>query len=309
MRSDQAAAIALLAVLISLPLRSDAQCDKSPERLQRIYAQPPSQFVSVDGMDVHIRDEGTGPVLVLLHGMFSSLHTWDGWVAALQDSFRLVRLDLPGFGLTGPRSDDNYALPGYVDFLDALLDELEIERAFLVGNSLGGGIAWEYALAHPSRVQGLILIDAIGYPRDTTPRIMVLGAVPGFKHIFRIFTPRFLIRRVLRGAYADHRKITRELVKRYQQLILRKGNRAAILKMLGQPYPYGGDRIQYLKAPTLIMWGEQDNWIPVKHAYLFHADLPYSHLLTYPRAGHAPMEELPERTAGDAKTFLHRGLK
>jgi pimeloyl-ACP methyl ester carboxylesterase len=277
--------------------------------LKRTYALPPSRFVQVDGMDIHVRDQGAGPAVVLLHGMFSSLHTWDDWVAALQDSFRLVRLDLPGFGLTGPRPDADYSLSGYVGFLDLLLDELGIKRAFLVGNSLGGGIAWEYSLAHPSRVEGLILIDAVGYPRESTPRIIVLGAIPGVRHLFRIFTPRLLVKRVLRGAYADHRKITPELVDRYHDLILRKGNRAAFLKMLRQPYPYGGERIPYLKAPTLIMWGEQDEWIPIKHAYLFHADLPYSHLLTYPNTGHAPMEELPDRTAADARLFLRRVLE
>jgi pimeloyl-ACP methyl ester carboxylesterase len=304
MRSSRFAAIALFGLLVLLPALAAAQFDRSPEHLKRRYARPPSEFVRVDGMEVHIRDEGTGPAVVLLHGMFSSLHTWDGWVSALQDSFRLVRLDLPGFGLTGPRPDADYTLPMYVNFLESVLDVLDIECAFLAGNSLGGGIAWEYALAHPSRVEGLILIDAVGYPRESTPRIMVLGAIPGIRLIFRICTPRCLVRRVLRGAYADRRKITPQLVKRYHQLILRKGNRAAILKMLGQPYPYGGDRIEYLKAPTLIMWGEQDDWIPVKHAYLFHADLPYSHLITYPRAGHAPMEEIPERTARDARIFL-----
>ncbi|UCH10746.1 MAG: alpha/beta fold hydrolase, partial [Fidelibacterota bacterium] len=137
-------------------------------------------------MEVHIRDQGTGPAVVLLHGMFSSLHTWDGWVEALQDSFRMIRLDLPGFGLTGPRPDADYSLSEYVGFMDALLDELGVERAILVGNSLGGGIAWEYSLAHPSRVEGLILIDAVGYPRDSTPRIMVLGAIPGIRQLFRV---------------------------------------------------------------------------------------------------------------------------
>ncbi|MFC1484450.1 alpha/beta fold hydrolase [Candidatus Neomarinimicrobiota bacterium] len=309
MRPSPPAAIVLLILLALLPLRTGAQCDISPERLKRRYAMPPSQFVPVDGMAIHVRDQGTGPAVVLLHGMFSSLHTWDGWVAALQDSFRLIRLDLPGFGLTGPRPDADYSLPEYVGFLDLLLDELGVERAFLVGNSLGGGIAWEYSLAHPSRVEGLILIDAVGYPRDSTPRIMVLGAIPGIRHLFRIFTPRLLVKRVLRGAYADRRKITPELVNRYHDLIRRKGNRAAFLKMLRQPYPYGGERIPHLKAVTLIMWGEQDEWIPVKHAYLFHADLPYSHLVTYPNAGHAPMEELPDRTAADARIFLRKILE
>jgi pimeloyl-ACP methyl ester carboxylesterase len=158
-------------------------------------------------------------------------------------------------------------------------------------------------------VEGLILIDAVGYPRESTPRIMILGAIPGVRYLFRIFTPRVLVKRALRGAYADRRKITPELVDRYHDLILRKGNRAAFLKMLRQPYPYGGERIPYLKAPTLIMWGEQDGWIPVKHAYRFHMDLPYSHLITYPNAGHAPMEEIPDRTAADAQIFLRRVLE
>jgi pimeloyl-ACP methyl ester carboxylesterase len=98
LRTVLATAAVLLAAGIALLYRPDV----APEALRARYAPPPSRFVRVGGMDVHYRDEGTGPAVVLLHGMGGSLHTWDGWTAALHDSLRVLRVDLPGYGLTGP---------------------------------------------------------------------------------------------------------------------------------------------------------------------------------------------------------------
>src|SRR5206468_1092598 len=119
------------------------------------------------------RDEGSGPLVVLVHGTSSSLHTWDGWAAALRDRWRVVRVDLPGFGLTGPSPARDYRIAAYVTFVDRFLERVAggVPCA-LAGNSLGGNIAWEYALAHPSRVRALVLVDSAGYP------LVLGGAAP-----------------------------------------------------------------------------------------------------------------------------------
>ena len=145
-------------------VRSRLRGDIPLETLKARWAGGASQFVAVDGMGVHVRDEGSGPAVVLLHGTSSSLHTWDGWVERLRQGHRVVRFDLPAFGLTGPSPARDYSIDAYTAFVDHLTTRLGLQRFVLAGNSLGGGIAWAYALAHPDRVRALILVDAVGYP-------------------------------------------------------------------------------------------------------------------------------------------------
>ena len=134
------------------------------DALKARWAGGTSRFLAVDGMEVHVRDQGSGPPIVLLHGTSSSLHTWDGWAERLREGHRVVRFDLPAFGLTGPSPTRDYSIDAYVAVVDHVTTRLGLQRFVLGGNSLGGGIAWAYALAHPDRVRGLILVDALGYP-------------------------------------------------------------------------------------------------------------------------------------------------
>ena len=145
--------------------------DRSVAELRPRWGAPPSIFLDIDGMPVHVRDEGPrddeSPI-VLLHGFGSSLHAWDGWAEALRDKRRVVRLDLPGFGLTGPSPDNVYGLERDMRVTLAVLDRLGIARAVIGGNSLGGAVSWRMALAHPARVEKMILVDAGGYPQHAT---------------------------------------------------------------------------------------------------------------------------------------------
>jgi len=173
--------------------------DKPVEELKARWAQPPSQFLAVAGMQIHVRDEGPrndpAPV-VLLHGTSASLHTWDGWAAALRDQRRVIRLDLPGFGLTGPNPANDYSLDSYVQVVTTLLNQMGVRRFVVAGNSLGGGIAWSLAHAHPLRVDRLILVDASGYPPQSgTTKLNIplgfrLANTPVLKHLVRYTLPR-----------------------------------------------------------------------------------------------------------------------
>ncbi len=295
------AAALVVVVLVVLSIRPDIPVDE----LKPKYAPPPSQFMKLDGMEVHYRDEGEGPALVLLHGTGASLHTWDGWAETLSDSFRVVRLDLPGFGLTGPNPAHDYRIDTYVDFLEHFVERLGLEHFSLAGNSLGGHIAWRYALAHPQRVDKLILIDPAGAPDEAPePFVFKLARMPVVNRLFTLVTPRFLLEKSLREVYADDAKVTPALVDRYYELSLREGNRAAFVARARTTEPSRFDQIAYVRAPTLILWGEQDTWIPVTTARRFTERLPHAVLITYPDAGHVPMEEIPARTAADARRFL-----
>lgn len=281
--------------------------DLPPESLRARYAPPPSRFVRVQGMDVHYRDEGTGPAVVLLHGMGASLHTWEGWTAGLRDSLRVVRLDLPGYGLTGPFPHGDYRNAAYVAFLDAFLDSLDIRRASLAGNSMGGEIAWRYALAHPARVDRLILVDAAGYPYGDPPPLFRLLGTPGLRSVLAKLSPRWLYRQNLEQVYVDDAKVTEALVDRYYDLTRRAGNREAFLAraLVVDSAPFAA--IRAVRAPTLIQWGAEDLWIPRAMADTFAAHIRGSRVVMYDGVGHLPMEESPARSVADARRFLLGG--
>ena len=290
-----------LVVLVASQIRPDIPLDT----LKTTYAPPPSQFMALDGMEVHYRDEGQGPALVLLHGTAASLHTWEGWTTALQDSFRVIRLDLPAFGLTGPNATHDYHIDTYVAFLHRFLERLGVERMHLAGNSLGGHIAWRYALAYPEAIDKLILVDPAGYPSDEPPPLVfTLGQTPILNQLLTLTSPRSLLKKSLLDVYADDTRVTPELIDRYQDLSRRPGNRAAFVARTQMVEENRFEDIRHIQAPTLLLWGEQDFWTPFADAKHYEAALPNATLISYPDAGHVPMEEYPERTAADVRRFL-----
>lgn len=302
-----AAILGLIAMVPTALIFRHYKMDIAPAELEQRYAGASSQFAELGGLRLHYRDQGSGPALLLLHGTASSLHTWDGWAAELAADFRVLRLDLPGFGLTGPAVDHDYRTERYVEHLVAFLDHLGVQRVHLAGNSLGGLIAWRFAAAHPQRVDRLVLIDAAGFPPPQRRNIFDVGRTPGVRQMATRVTPRFLFSNALEEIYADPSKVTDELIDRYYLLTLRRGNRAALVARLSEPGLVYPDRLREIKTPTLVMWGRQDPWLPVEHAEKFASYLPEAEVLIYDDAGHLPMEELPRRSAADARRFLLAG--
>jgi len=279
--------------------------DISVERLKEKYTNETSKFVDVDGLEVHYRDEGEGYPVVLIHGTASSLHTWDTWAKELSKEYRVIRMDLPGFGITGPKANHDYSMNSYVEFLNRFLNKLNIEKSYMAGNSLGGGIAWEYSVKYPEQVEKMVLLDASGYiDKNESPVIFKIGRIPIFKPILRYVTPRYIVKMSLRNVYGDDTKITDEVVDRYYELLLREGNREAFTSLTNSRLLTNQDNIKKVKAPTLILWGEEDNWIPLDNGYRFQEDIQNSKLITYDGVGHLPMEEIPEETVNDTMKFF-----
>jgi pimeloyl-ACP methyl ester carboxylesterase len=190
-------AIAGLAVLAIALVALAWAPDRTVEQLVARWAPPPSQFVELDGMRVHVRDEGPrgGIPIILLHGTSASLHTWEGWVDKLKDRHRVISLDLPGFGLTGPFPDADYRLTRYLRFLTNFFDRMDAKRFVLVGNSFGGFLAWQFALAMPDRVDRLVLVDAGGYPQQarSIPIGFRIAGLPVVNQVARQLLPRSVI--------------------------------------------------------------------------------------------------------------------
>lgn len=300
--------------------------DQSVAQLQARWAPPPSRFVDLGGLQVHVRDEGPreDPVpIILLHGTSSSLHTWDGWADALKPTRRVIRFDLPGFGLTGPWSGDaqDYSIDAYVRFVGAMADRLGVQRFVLVGNSLGGQIAWTCAYAMPQRVERLVLVNAGGYPLSTPlvdsggypiqpgamPIAFRLARTPWVRAAMRYFMPRIVVEEGLRRAYGDPSQVTPALVDRYRDMTLRAGNRAALARRF--EYPLSGDLapIKTLKLKTLILWGGKDGLLPLESALRFERDIAGSELVVFDLLGHLPHEEGPEQTVAALMRFMQNG--
>ncbi|MDP9938369.1 alpha/beta fold hydrolase [Ectopseudomonas alcaliphila] len=286
--------------------------DRPLDELKARWAPPPSQFIDIDGLSVHLRDQGRRddpePIL-LLHGTSASLHTWEGWVAELAKQRRVISLDLPGFGLTGPFADGDYRVEHYTGFLRSLLDQLQVSRVVLVGNSFGGQLAWRFALAHPERSARLVLVDAAGYPRnaESVPIGFRLAGIPALAPLMSRLLPRSMIESSVRNVYGDPGRVDDELVERYYQLTLRAGNRQALRQRFAQA-PSGElhERIGELELPTLIIWGGRDRLIPANNAERFAADIEGSQLVLFEDLGHVPQEEEPQRTVAVLVAFLQR---
>lgn len=286
-----------------------------PEVLNRKYGVKPTHYIEVEGMDVHYRAEGPASdilPLVLLHGTSSSLFTWNSWTELLKDRHRIIRFDLPGHGLTGPHPEGDYSVEAYMKFLESFLSKLGIKQCIIAGNSLGGEIAWRYALQNPRQVKGLILIGAAGYPVEVQrlplfklPLSYLWLRIPFLRELSVKFTTPGVIRRSLEFLYGDPEKVTDEMVEVYFDMTNREGNREALADRMddfGSPGPW--KKVPSIHAPTLVIWGKHDRLIPLKNGRRFHRDLPDSRLVIFPEAGHMPMEEIPRKSAEDAEKFI-----
>jgi pimeloyl-ACP methyl ester carboxylesterase len=268
------------------------------------YTDQNSKYLNIDGLRVHYKDEGEGEVLVLLHGTFSSLHTYDNWASILKKKYRVIRLDLPGFGITGPSIDNVYSISIFIDFIENFLDLLNVNKYHLAGNSLGGWLAWELALKAKDKIGKLVLLNAAGYLNDKNyPLPFVIAQTPVLRNVFN-YIPKAVVRRFIRQVFNDQAVVTDELVERYYCLIQRDGNLSAFISIANSKLKQNTESLNYLDVPVLIMWGDKDRWISPEHALFFKNDISNSRVLMYKDVGHIPMEEIPEKSANDLIEFL-----
>jgi len=292
-------------------------CSSIPKaEIEKKYTNSESKFLEVDGLRVHYRIEGKGPVLVLLHGMLSSLHTWDGWMEKLTKNYTVVRLDLPGFGLTGSGPDSFlYNQQEIEKVLDDIFNGLKLKKFTLVGNSLGGYFSWKYTVLHPEKVEKLILIDSVAYDQDV-PLPITLMTMPVGGTISTVITPKFVIDHFSAQVYGDKSKVTDKLQDRYYELLMREGNRDSAKKILGEmktqsTNPKLSEGLASLnnKLPILVMWGRLDPWVPVTCLDRWKKDLPDAKYVIFEKEGHTPMEESPDKTVDAAIVFLNQNSK
>jgi len=269
------------------------------------YTNDNSRFCVVDDMMIHYRDEGQGETVVLLHGAFSSLHTYNDWAAILRKHYRVVRLDLMGFGLTGPNSSGDYTMSNHIRVLKRFLNILDINQCHLVGSSLGGWLAWEFAFRYPEWVNKLILIGSAGFvEQEAIPLPFRLAQTPLASRVIRYVVRKSILEQFVKQVYFDIEKVNSKLVDRYFDLFTREGNQAAFVKLVNSPYRDNTNYLKKIQNPTFIMWGKEDEWIPVTYAYRFYNQIPDTSMQIYSKVGHLPMEEIPQQSGEDVLKFL-----
>ena len=299
-----------LAIAVAVALTAAALAAYTPDTdqdtLRARYLASPGDLRTIDGTSLHVRDTGPrdAPALILLHGFGSSLHTWEPWARALDPTYRVIRFDFPGSGLSAPDPTDDYADQRNMQLLAALMDTLGVTRATVIGNSMGGRIAWSFAARYPERVEKLVLISPDGFA-SAGFEYGKPAEVPLALPLMRYAMPKSLFRMSLEPAYADQRALTDSLATRYYDLMLAPGARNAMLQRLRQTIlvdPIA--QLRQIQAPTLLLWGQQDAMIPFSNAADYVKALPQATLVPLPDVGHLPFEESPEASLVPLRRFL-----
>lgn len=280
--------------------------DLGRAELESRYLADAADMRRVGPWHLHVRDSGPrdAPAVVLLHGFGSSLHTWDAWAEGLQGTHRVIRLDLPGSGLSPPDPDDDYTDARSLQLLLALLDALGVPRASFVGHSMGGRIAWTFAAHHPERTERLVLVAPDGFASFGFEYGKAM-AVPASWRLMRQALPKVVLRISLEPAYARTEMLDEARVQRYHDLLRAPGAREAMLQRLEQtvlqdPLPL----LRQIRAPTLLVWGEADAMIPVAHAQDYLQAIAGSRLRAFPGTGHLPQEEAAQASLQAVAEFL-----
>ncbi|MHA7819039.1 MAG: alpha/beta fold hydrolase [Erythrobacter sp.] len=301
-------ALAALLVIAFLIFRVP---DTDPEEMRAKYGGAPSRFIEIgDGVTVHLRDEGPrdGVPIILLHGSAADLHTWQPWVEGLSDTYRLIRFDQVGHGLTGPDTSGDYSIENFVADIDEVADALGLESFVLGGNSMGGGHTVAYALEHPERLRGMILVDAGGAPvrGESKGNIgFTIARTPVLNQIMKHITPRGMIERSLSQSVSNQDVVTDATVTRYWEMLRYPGNRAAtIARFSGNWRSFSEQEVASITVPALVMWGEEDALIALESGRWYAETLPSSTLVTYAGIGHLPQEEAPDRSIADVRNWL-----
>jgi len=296
----------MAALFLALSLYLAWTPDLSREALLQSYSRAGTYLVKVGEQSVFVQDSGPkdAPSLVLLHGFGASLQTWDAWASELEKDRRVLRMDVPGFGLSGPAANNDYSDAADVNRLLALLNQLGLQQVALGGHSMGGRIAWNFAAAHPERVSHLILVSPDGFP-DPNSKSENTYKVSPFLGLMKYSLPTWALKMGVAPAYGDESLLTPQVMRRYHDMMRAPGVRAAAMERMRQsrntnPLPL----LQSLKMPVLLVWGEKDAFIPISNAQDYLKAIPQATLVSVPHAGHVVHEEAPMASVQAVQAFL-----
>ncbi|HEV7515381.1 MAG TPA: alpha/beta fold hydrolase [Thermoanaerobaculia bacterium] len=271
-------------------------------------ALPAARFLDLGGRQVHVEQAGAGETVVLLHGFGASTYCWRHVLPALAASYRVIAPDLHGFGATErPRDFASYTRDGQAALVLALLDQLGIERAHLVGHSYGGAISLRLAARHPERLRSLVLVDSAAptYPNDRRRRLARLKPL-AWLFLHGIALTSWSVRKALELSLADRRLVTPDLVRAYLEPLRVEGVEAAFHGLTAPlPAPDGPEiDLTRIVVPTLAVWGTEDRLVAVADGRREVLSMPQGAFVELSGVGHMPMEECPKELVRILLSFL-----
>jgi pimeloyl-ACP methyl ester carboxylesterase len=288
--------------------------DLSFERLKAFYETPQSQLIQTPESLIFAEDSNPAATdkatLVLIHGFGSSLQTWDEWTRLLKPHLRIVRFDLPGFGLSTAPTSNDYSDGADMRRLEQLIDAKKLDSFMIAGHSIGGRMAWMYAAKHPEKVTHLVLLSPDGFPSEPE-KAFSQGAdfkpahtydTPFYLGLMRYALPKWAVKMALESAFADPGLMTEQTLSRYHDMLLAPGVRASMLERMQQTMSIDPrSSLRSIHMPTLILWGDQDSMIPVSNLADYQREMPTAQWSVLKDTGHLIQEESGEESA---KTFL-----
>jgi len=288
------------------------------------FSDAQSRFVDIDGVNLHYKDQGTGPAVLLMQGTNGDLADWDGWAAVLSKRYRVLRFDMPGFGLSGGLRSGNYSVDRMGALIDAFMDQMGSERFAIAGTSYGGLVAFRYAATRTERVSALILASSAGVEYGKPPAEAAAVIAPAASSAASaasaarasIFYDAVItaaeIEKNLRHVLVDQALVTPLMVQRKLAFanIVGRGEES----IAGRKLYERGDPVRVLahvRAPSLVQWGAANKALSVKTADAFVDALKnacVAERVIYPDAGHLLIVDKPAQSAADAMAFLDRFL-
>ena len=299
-------ALAFITFFIGIGLTLWMYRDIPVEVLDAEYGKPPSQFMMIDGVRWHYRDEGEGESVVLIHGHWGSLFQWDAWMPALLRDHRVIRFDLTSHGLTGVDPTGDYTNERTVALFTQFVDQLRLEDFHVAGTSIGGMIAYKYTVANQDRVVSLALINSGGLKnpnRGPDDRYEMAWWI----NVLAYYTPKSLVERILRGVAGDPTSISDDTVDQWYRFNMREGQREAEIARNAQfTVGHTTEELNAITVPTLLMWGENNANLPISQVDEFGKRLKQADVsvVTYPGVGHNVTYENPQESVNDYLDFL-----
>ncbi len=301
--------LSLLGIVIIGLITSYAP-DTDKDAMIAKYGGAQAKFVQMaGGANIHYRDQGPkdAPAIIMIHGMSSHLQTWEPLIEKMEQEYRILSLDLPGFGLTGPNPTGKYGPDIYIEAVLTLMNTANIDKAVIAGNSMGGLTAWRMGLSHPDRINGLVLLNPSGAPgigKEKGNLAFTLMNSSIGKALMPHFTPKAVVKQSILQSVERDDIVTDEMIERYYELTRYPGNRLASLEaMKNSNDPSAWSKISTLDMPVLILWGREDQLLGVSRAEQFARELEHEKLIIYENVGHLPMEEVPANVARDIKLW------
>jgi pimeloyl-ACP methyl ester carboxylesterase len=287
--------------------------DVSLLRANRIGGNPSlaSHALRIKGNHIFYVARGEGKPLILIHGYGAAIWVWEKQIDLLSQSHRVYAVDLIGHGFSD-RPRIPYTPSTYIYFLKDFMEAAEIDQATLIGNSMGGGIAWAVALLFPKRVNRLVLIDCV--PPDVLDRVRndsfqmlrAIKDIPFLPYLAFSAGNRNALKRLLHECVSDTRLITEEVLNRQYELLRTKGANWALystFKNAGQALEFKG-KLSQIRHPTLILWGEKDQVFPPSVGKILHQEMIGSKFQVIEKSGHIPMWETPDEVNQSILSFL-----